>query len=225
MDRDLGVQLRHSANMGNAVINKALAVSLGEGRNITSANPGGGHELTARIEFLPMGNFTKGGDYFGSDLKREQNPKLSIGVTGDYNHDAVRQRGNLGGFNYDAAGDYVTTDLTTIIADMMFKYKGFSAASEFATRSATDNSDRFGTGNGFVFQAGYLLEKNWEIAARWTDINAASSSTLSDRVQYTLGLSKYVVEHSLKVQTDLSYEDRPGSDNGLIFRFQVEVAL
>jgi len=39
-----------------------FSIAQGEGRNITSGNIGG-HQYTGRVEFLPMGNFTSGGDY------------------------------------------------------------------------------------------------------------------------------------------------------------------
>lgn len=225
LDRDLGVQLRHKSKMGNAVVNQAIALSMGEGRNIISANPGGGHQITGRIEFLPMGDFTSKGDYFSSDLKREGTPKLSLGITGDFNDNAVRQRGNLGGFNTDASGEYITTDLTTLMVDAHFKYNGFSALSEYAYKSSTEDLGNFGVGQGFVIQGGYLTDKNVEIAGRYTTIMAETNSTISDITEYTLGLSKYVIGHSLKVQTDISLQDNPNNSNDLVYRLQVEVAL
>ncbi|MFT6136696.1 MAG: hypothetical protein ACJAZM_003201, partial [Cyclobacteriaceae bacterium] len=90
LDRDIGVQLRHKSIIGKSVFNQAFAVSTGEGRDIIVANPLNGKQYTARVELLPFGEFTSKGDYFGTDLKRERSPKLSIGVTGDYNSNAVR---------------------------------------------------------------------------------------------------------------------------------------
>jgi hypothetical protein len=226
IDRDKGIQLRHSNTFGEFVIRQAVAFSLGEGRNIISDNPGDGHEYTGRLEFLPMGNFTGKGDYFGSDLKRESTPKLSIGITGDYNQNATRQRGNLGSFNVDSTGEYLTNDLQTVFVDMMFKYKGFSAASEWAKKSTSQTNNGYGTGTGIVFQAGYLLKSNWEIAGRYTDIVASgANSTIRDVTEYTLGLSRYVVGHQLKIQSDVTYADYPSNDNEIIFRLQTELAF
>ncbi len=225
LDRDVGIQLRHKSS--NDMFRQMLAVSLGEGRNVIARNPGSGHQITGRLEFLPMGSFTGKGDYFGSDLKREPSPKLSIGITGDLNLNAARSRGNLGGFLVDVDGEYIGSDLTSFIADMMFKYNGFSAMSEFAARSSDDDTGVYGTGTGFVFQAGYLFPSNWEVAGRFTNIDADAIQTVfADQREYTLGLSRYVSGHDLKFQTDISYQSFPGQTTEyLIFRFQTEIAL
>ncbi|WP_420317778.1 porin [Ekhidna sp.] len=225
LDRDVGVQLRHKS--ANDKFRQILAISMGQGRNVIARNPVEGYQVTGRLEFLPMGSFTGKGDYFGSDLKREPTPKLSIGVSGDLNTNAVRSRGNLGGFVTDTDDAYLPTDLKSFIADMMFKYNGFSAMSEYVKRTAGNNEDSYGTGTGFVFQAGYLFPSNWEIASRFTDINAdATQSVFSDQREYTLGLSRYISGHDLKFQTDISYQTFPGQTREyLVFRFQTEVAL
>ncbi|WP_370090065.1 porin [Ekhidna sp.] len=227
LDRDVGIQLRHKS--AGDKFRQILAISMGQGRNVTDRNPSEGYQITGRLEFLPMGSFTGKGDYFGSDLKREPTPKLSIGITGDLNTNAVRERGNLGDFVKlpDTDRDYLPTDLTSFIADMMFKYNGFSSMSEFVIRSAGNNADLYGTGTGFVFQAGYLFPSNWEIAGRFTTIDAESTQLVfNDQKEYTLGLSRYISGHDLKFQSDISYQTFPGSTTEyLIFRFQTEIAL
>ncbi|MEO9869919.1 porin [Ekhidna sp.] len=225
LDRDVGVQLRHKSS--NDKFKQMLAISMGQGRNVIDRNPGGGHQLTGRLEFLPMGSFTGKGDYFGSDLKRESSPKLSIGITGDLNIKASRSRGNLGGFLVDSVGEYTSSDLKSFIADMMFKYNGISAMSEFVKRSSNDNTGIYGTGTGFVFQAGYLFSSNWEIAGRFTNIDADAVQTVfADQKEYTLGISRYISGHDLKFQSDISYQTFPGQTTEyLVFRFQTEIAL
>ena len=143
--------------------------------------------------------------------------------------------------NDDGAGFY-QTNITTLFVDAMFKYKGFSFMGEYAYRDAKDpiakNSD--GTlatdedgnltnqvvqlGNGLNLQTGYLLGKNWEVSGRFTNINLDKEITNKSREnQYTLGLSKYIVGHKLKVQTDVSYLDLTGSTNELMYRLQVDI--
>jgi hypothetical protein len=225
LDRDLGIQIHHSSG-SSFVFKQAFAVSLGQGRNVVIDNPYGGHQFTGRLEFLPMGEFTGGGDYFGSDLKREKSPKLSIGISGDLNQKAVRNRGNLGTFlKDDVTGEYISNDLKTIMADLMFKYNGFSFASEYAKRTTGQPNNGFGTGNGIVFQGGYLLPSNWEFAGRYTVIDGEDSSPIADVKETTFGISKYVQGHNLKIQTDLSYQDFATRDDQLIFRFQTELAF
>ena len=225
LDRDLGIQFRHKSTSDK--FRQILAISLGQGRNVIDRNPGGGHQVTGRLEFLPMGSFTGKGDYFGSDLRREPTPKLSIGITGDLNMNAVRSRGNLGNFVVDTEGEYLVADLKSFIADMMFKYNSLSAMSEFIKRSANDNDEMFGTGTGFVFQTGYLFPSNWEVAARFTSIEADDvHSVFADQREYTLGLSRYISGHDLKFQSDISYQTFPGQTTEyVIFRFQTEIAL
>lgn len=224
LDRGKGIQIHHKS--GNSfVFKQALSISMGEGRNITTANPSNGRELTAKMEFLPFGEFTSKGDYFGSDLKRESSPKLVIAIAGDYNNGAVRERGNLGSFKTDINGDYISNDLKTLLIDLMFKYNGFSFASEYASRSTKKTNNGFGTGNGLVFQAGYLLPSNWEFAGRLTEINGDTGSTINHVTEYTFGLSRYVVGHNLKIQSDFSYQNIPSSDNKIIFRLQTEFAF
>jgi phosphate-selective porin OprO and OprP len=225
LDRDIGVQLHHKSTLGTAVIKQAVAISTGEGRNIIDENYKNGRQFTGRVELLPMGEFTSKGDYFGSDLKREPSPKLSIGITGDYNHKTTRSRGNLGGFVTDAVtGDYIGSNLTTIFIDAMFKYNGLSIASEYANRGSSIKDD-FGYGNGFVAQTGYLFGNNVELSGRYTKINAGSAlSSVSDAEEFTVGFSKYVVGHNLKVQSDASYQTI-GTTDYLVFRLQFEMHL
>ena len=225
LDRDIGVQLRHTSP--NDKFRHALAISMGQGRNIFADNPENGYQITGRIEFLPMGSFTSKGDYFSSDLKREPNPKLAIGISGDLNKNSVRSRGNLGDFVTDVDGNYISSDLKSFMADMIFKYNGFSAASEYAIRSSESGVTQFGSGSGFVFQAGYLFQSNWEFAGRFTNINAKQIQTVfGDQQEITFGISKYISGHDLKIQSDISYQTFPGQVKELlIFRIQTEIAL
>jgi hypothetical protein len=226
IDRDAGIQLRGKFKSGDAIIKPTIAISMGEGRNITQGNFGG-YDYTGRIEFLPLGDFK---DYESSDLKRNSDPKLSIGVTYDYNDRAVRQGGQLGRFIRDSTGVYAENSLSTIFIDAMFKYQGISVMSEFGTKKMDKQIDGlssdYRTGTAFNLQAGYLFKNNWEIAARYTIVrtNDEMYSSLSDENRYTFGLSRYVSDHNLKFQTDITRIEVLGSDNGRWqFRMQSEM--
>ncbi|WP_299155859.1 porin [uncultured Tenacibaculum sp.] len=233
IDRDMGLQLRHHFNLSdNFIVKEALSIAQGEGRNVTTGNLGG-HQYTARLEFLPFGNFTSKGDYKGSDLKRENAPKLAIGTSYDFNNNAVKNRSNQGSYMKNDTGFY-KTNITTLFIDAMFKYKGFSFMGEYAYRDAKDpfakNSDGTLTGdivqvgNGLNLQSGYLFSKNWELSGRYTNIKLDKTITGKDAEnQYTLGLSKYIVGHKLKVQTDVSYLDATNNTNELMYRLQVDI--
>lgn len=232
IDRDMGIQLRHHFNLTDKfLVREKLALSQGEGRNITSGNLGG-HQYTARIELLPFGKFISKGDYSGADLKREQTPKLLLAATYDTNQNAVKTRSNLGSYMTNDVGFYETT-INTAFVDAMFKYQGFSLMGEYAHRDAHNpialNSDGSPTGdvvlvgNALNLQSGYLLKNNWEVSGRYTDVNFDDITGSSDRAQYTVGLSKYIVGHKLKVQTDFSYLSFDSGSDELMYRLQVDV--
>lgn len=230
IDRDMGFQLRGKYKLGTLVLKPILSWSMGEGRGITASNFGG-FDYTGRLEILPMGDFTGKGDYFLADLKREAMPKLAIGIGYDYNVGAARQGGQLGKFVYDSTGKVAENDLSSFIADIHFKYNGFSFLSEFINKKAGNKIDglssNYTTGTGFVAQAGYLLKSNVEFALRYTTVTPDDEdySSVDEVTEYTLGVSKYIVGHNLKVQSDLSYFQAPLDDLDGNWRFRLQVEL
>ncbi|WP_228852701.1 porin [Aegicerativicinus sediminis] len=233
IDRDIGLQLHHETNwFGNFITREIVAVSQGEGRNVTSGNEGG-HQFTGRVEFLPLGNFKSKGDYTGADLERHENPRLSIGVTYDYNNNAVRERSNLGTYMETDTG-FHETDISTFFIDAHLKYRGFSFLGEYADRNADDpiakNSDGTLTGdivevgNALNLQAGILNKSNWQFLGRYTHMELDKEITGRNPVeQYTIGISKYFVGHKLKIQSDISMLDAQTDSNEYMFRLQFEL--
>lgn len=234
IDRDLGIQLRHKSNLGgNFVMREKVSLSQGEGRNVTEGNEGG-LQYTARVEFLPFGTFVSKGDYSQSDLKREIKPKLMVGFTYNFNEDAVRERGFAGDYMIRTDGTIYATDQTTIFADAMFKYDGFSFMGEYAKRTADDEiateADGFTptgdivlTGNALNLQAGYLFKSNYEVAARYTTVAYENITGALPSKQYTLGVNKFIVGHKLKVQSDISYTTTDGNEDGIRFRLGFDI--
>lgn len=229
IDRDQGIQLRHRFNLSDKfLVKEKLAISQGEGRNITSGNLGG-LQQTARLELFPFGDFSA---YSGSDLKRVQTPKLMLAATFDHNQDAVKTRSNQGSYMVNDVG-FFKTNINTIFVDIMYKYKGFSLMGEYAHRTAEDpiakNSDGTPTGDevwigdGLNLQTGYLFPNNWEVSGRYTTINLDDITGRNPETQYTLGLSRYIVGHKLKVQTDLSYLLVNAGTDELMYRLQVDI--
>ena len=234
IDRDLGIQLRHKTNLGgDFLMREKFSISQGEGRNVSEGNEGG-LQYTARLEFLPFGTFISKGDYSQSDLKREEKPKLMVGLTYNYNQDAVRERGFAGDYMIRTDGSLYETDQTTIFADAMFKYNGFSFMGEYAKRTAdneiateadgiTPTGDVVLTGNALNLQAGYLFKNNYEIAGRFTTTNYESITNRDPEKQYTLGFNKFVVGHKLKVQSDISYTSVDGNEDNITFRLGFDI--
>ncbi|MDT7829113.1 porin [Pricia sp. S334] len=233
IDRDLGFQLRHHFELTEKfLIREKLAFSQGEGRNVVSGNLGG-HQYTARLELLPFGSFTDESEYSGSALKREEKPKLMLAATYDTNQNAVKSRSNQGAYMRSDVG-FFETDINTLFIDAMFKYQGFSFMAEYAQRTADDpvakNSDGSPTGDivqvgeGLNLQTGYLFKSNWEISGRFTNIDMDKDlAALNRQKQYTMGLSKYIVGHKLKVQTDVSYLSADTGIDELMARLQLEL--
>lgn len=233
IDRDMGFQLRHHFNLTDKFIVKEMfSMSQGEGRNITTGNLGG-HQYTTRVELLPFGKFASKGDYRGSDLKFEPAPKLALGFTYDFNNDAVKNRSNQGSYMTTDTGFY-STNISTVFVDAMYKHKGFSVMAEYAYRDAEDafaknsdgtlTGDEVQVGNALNLQTGYLLSETLEVSGRYTNIDWDSDVTgKGAENQYTIGLSKYIVGHKLKVQTDMSYLDLATSTNQFMYRLQVDI--
>ena len=228
IDRDVGLQLRHHATLfGDFMIREKIAISQGEGRNITEGNEGG-LQYTGRLEFLPFGKFASKGDYSQGDLKREKAPKLMVGLTYDYNKDAVKTRSNMGSYMLLNDGSLYQTDITTFFADAMFKYKGFAFMGEYAMRDAdaavaintdgTQTGDIVRVGNAMNMQLSYLLKNNVEITGRYTTLEFDDITSRDPQDQYTLGVSKYVVGHKLKVQADVSYSTKNGDQDNIMVR-------
>lgn len=229
IDRDVGIQIRHYTELGgNFMMREKLAISQGEGRNVTEGNLGG-LQYTGRVEFLPFGKFASKGDYSQSDLKREPTPKLMTGITYDYNQDAVKTRSNLGSYMFREDGSLYQTDITTLFIDAMFKYNGFSFMGEYAMRDAddavaleADGTTPTGaivtTGSAFNAQLAYLFKSNYEITGRFTTLEFDAITGRAPEEQYTLGVSKYVVGHKLKIQADISYSTLDGNDDNIMFR-------
>lgn len=230
IDREFGLWLRHQFNLTDTfLVREKIAISQGEGRNITIQNSGG-YQLTSRLEFLPFGKFKDNGAFFGSDLSREKKLKTLIGVGFSLNDGATKERGSQGNYflNLDPVKDQralelLETDATTFFVDATLKYQGFSFLGEYAQREATDKT-LIRTGSGLNVSAGYMPNDKWEVSTRFAAISLDEYQT-DNRKEYTLGFSRYFVGHRFKVQSDFSYMDFSHQKDQLVFRVQVEVHL
>ena len=231
IDRDFGVRLIHNAKIsGDFRIKQDFSISQGEGRNITSGNQGG-LDYTYRLEALPFGKFQSKGDYIGSAIKREISPKLAIGFTYDMNVRAGRSRGQGGDF-IPFEGDFKGKTLHTVFADLMFKYQSLSVMAEYANKRVGEGSPviiedgvllgTYYTGSALNLQAGCFLDDKHEIALRYTLINP-NAEVDQNETRYTLGFSRFIVGHKLKLQSDVTYRNRSISTDELFWRFQMDL--
>ncbi len=211
LDRDKGIWVFTNFNIKRTLVKSTLAISSGEGRIVSDKN--GKLSYAARMEFLPLGEFSKNGDYVEGDLERESKPKLSIAGVYNYNNASTRTLGQLGDYLYNAE----TANIQYYGGDILFKYKGFSLESELYNRNAdigiitnqkdTTQRNYVVSGTGFLVQSGYLFTKTDEISARYAHIMPATkvASVMLEQQEYTVGYSHYFYKHSLKIQTDVTY--------------------
>ena len=233
IDRDVGVHIKTKHFIGsNFLVKEVLAITQGEGRNVTAGNFDG-LSYTFRTELYPLGDFQKKGEYTGGATFREEKPKLAIGITYELNNNSVRERGQLGSFLQAEDGTYLGRDLKTIFVDAMIKYGGFSFMGEFVHKTVADDDPfvfdsnntlvgRYFVGSGYNLVAGYNLISNYEFTLRYTKIDPMEG-VANDEREYTFGLSKYFATHKLKVQTDLVFRNTVTSNDKILWRFQTDI--
>ncbi len=210
IDRDFGLMAYYSDNIGSMYYYLKGAVSTGEGRNIIHTDENLAY--TGRIEVLPFGKFTNKGDFFEGDLEREKTPKLSIGGTFSNNFGAKRLNGQRGDFASDSR------DITSIFADLMFKYNGFALSAEYANKIVENPiiyqigwfmpEEVFYTGYGVNTQLSYIFRNDWEVAGRFSMIKPDKSKLaerFNDEYYFVLGTTKYISKHKTKLQFNLIY--------------------
>ena len=190
---------------------------------------------TGRIEWLPLGSFSNKGDYSEGDLEFEPKPKLSVAGGYCYNDRATRTGGQLG------SELYTFTDMTTFIADLLYKQQGWALSAEYFDRQSeepiTTNEDgdvRFiTTGAGVNVQLSKILRSKYEFAGRYTLVGPTGDvAELRDRTEEALlGATKYLNGHRIKLQLYAGYRwtdeqmmlDHPG--NSWTTLFQVEFGI
>ncbi len=208
LDRDFGVFAYYTVpSQGKAFFQFKGAISSGEGRNPSVGDRG--LSYTGRMEVLPFGKFTNGGDYSEGDLELEARPKLSLGASYSYNESGSRSRGQLGPELYQKR------DQRVFIADMMLKYRGWALLGEYFSRNATNPitynplglRQAVWVGSGQNLQVSKLISKQGELAIRYAQITPKQSirNLEMQREETTLGYTHYVGGHRVKLQGNLGY--------------------
>lgn len=212
LDRDIGVQVFSNDlfGLGNR-LGYQLSISNGQGRN--RANVGTGLLYAARLEVQPLARFEVADAYSEADLSRSPTPRLAIGAGAAFNQGSERELSTLGAFYQFARFDQVHGEV-----DLIFKLSGFSLQSEFLIRQATEGAQSAvidgipvvevsRSGFGYMVQAGYMFPARYEVAGRWAEIRPTRwvDTAIAIRREITVGVSKYILEHNLKVQADYGY--------------------
>lgn len=235
LDRDFGISFNLSKKIGNMPFNAKAAISTGEGRPANGSDDGLAY--TGRIEFLPLGEFENSGDYSEGDLEREETPKISFGGGYSYNDRTIREGGQL--------GKYVLNPFTlkTSFADAIFKYQGFAYQVEYMRRDVDEPLNFLEEdptevayaykGWGINQQTSYLLNKGYEIAARYTVVKPHEQIAQFEQQTEVLeiGLTKYLKAHRLKFQINGNFTVKDGiysnshKKNAWGGTFQVELGI
>lgn len=235
IDRDFGLHMYYLNEKSNQFsYNIKTAISTGEGRNWTK-EPNNGLAYTGRLELFPFGSFKDNGTLFEGDIKREETPKLMLSGVYHYNDSAKRTAGTIGNELFEQR------DMQSLLFDVIGKYNGWAFEGAYMMRIAdnpiTINPEdaldtRFVyTGKGFDTQLSYLFLNHYELIGRFShqkpheDIEMLAPKTN----QYTLGITKYIWEHALKLQaevtnTDFHYFDSTKKNDWYV-RFQVELGI
>lgn len=235
IDRDFGVQAYYRNHFGKFYYVLRGAISSGEGRNSLKSDEGLAY--TGRVELLPFGRFTNGGDYFEGDLEREEKPKLSTGFSYSFNQNAIRASGQLGNYLFEPR------NLSTYMIDFLFKYSGIAYSMELLRRNTPDpvthdelnfdNVRYIYTGHGENFQLSYIFPSNYEIIGRYSRVIPDEKIREFEHQtnEYTVGVTKYIKGHRVKLQSDLTYQNEHyfnelSSDiNHWRLRFQIELGI
>lgn len=208
LDRDYGIFLEHNRHLGGSADWKFLgSITSGEGRNYgKSANSGLAY--TARVELYPFGKFTATSE---GDLKGEEHPHLMVGVAVSYNDRAVRTGGQGGNLWVDGG----TRSMKGYFADMVFKYQGFALAADVMGRNADTpvvDKQYIYKGWGYNVQGSYTWQGKWALALR--NANLFPAEEIRPLVGYktsnqsTLAVTRYIVDHRVKIGADVSYTHR-----------------
>ncbi len=236
IDRDFGFQLHQLNEFPNKFsYNFKTAVSTGEGRNITE-KADDGVAVTGKVELFPFGAFSKDGTYFEGDIVREAKPKLMLSGAFQQNNHARRTQGQLGDNLFEKR------TLKSVLLDAMFKYKGWAAMSSYMSRTSnqyavTVNADDVTqtnyayVGDGFDYQLSYNFRSNYEVIGRYSVQHAGADihAFTPDTKQYSLGVTKYIWEHTFKLQSELTFDTLDYANgttkNNWYFRLQVEIGI
>lgn len=208
LDRDFGFFTYYTIpTKGKAQFQLKGAISTGEGRNPSPGDKG--LSYTGRVEFLPFGKFKNGGDYSEGDLEFEPKPKLSIALTLNSNQNAVRARGQLG------SDLYAKRDQQVLIADAMFKYRGWGVLAEYFQRNSPDPITRNTSGatrvvwigKGHNLQVSRMISAKSELALRYAEVkpDAKIKPYESQGDEVALGFSRYLNGHRIKLQGNFGY--------------------
>lgn len=234
IDRDFGFHINYNYLKFNQ-FSYAIktAISTGKGRNFSGRN-NKSIALTGKFEVLPLGSFKNDGAFFEGDLAFENKPKLMLSAAYSQNNHAENSTGQLGNLLFE------TRTLKSLFLEYVFKFKGFYSSFSYFKRNTNKNPLTFNNlnelsyvfvGQGLDKQISYIFNKNHEIIGRFSYQKPNEMIKNLDPVinSYTIGYTKYIWEHSFKLQSEITYNQLNFWDNSYknnwYLRFQIEIGI
>ncbi len=237
IDRDFGFQAYYLKDFKDKFSWRIkTALTTGQGRNFSAKD--NGVALTGKVELLPFGTFTKGGEYFEGDVKREKNFKMMLSGGYHQNNHATLTEGTLGRALYDPR------TLKSTMVDAIFKYRGWAGMVAYMNRNTKDpittRVDANGNqsmryvyvGNGMDYQLSYNFPSKYELIGRFSTQkvrNELYNINVPHQKQYSIGLTKYIWEHAFKIQTEVTMDElryiNGDKKNNFYIRFQIEMGI
>ncbi len=235
LDRDFGLQLFYLEEKEDAFsYTIRSAVSSGDGRNYTH-NMDGGLAYTAKVELLPLGTFTKDGAYIEGDIYREPRAKLFFSGAYQYNDKANRTQGETG------QDLYSMRTMQSYFLDGLMKYRGLYLSVAYMSRTCLypvtfldfniADVRYVYTGYGLDYEASYYFKSKIECIARYSQLRPSAQifKYTPQMDEYTFGLSRYIREHTFKIQLEQSLDKVTNRDSGAKYswftRLQVEIGI
>ena len=225
--REAGIFIETNFSWNKVRIYPSVSLTNGEGQGLYDTI-GTKYKYGGRIDIMPLGDFIKNNAFIADDIYREQKPKLAIGIAGSYNVKAYNSIGNgasnvTGIYNKSGVQDYA--NYRKLIADFIFKYRGFSIVGEYINATVAGKnlysnassssrltpdiaSVQYGIGNGYNFQTSYILKNGLSFSGRYSYITPESSnpaSIIQKQNWYTFNINKYLKNNAVKIGLNTSY--------------------
>ncbi len=208
----------------------SVSITSGEGQNFFAAQPNVGFKYGGRIDVLPFGDFIKNNAFIAHDIYRERKPKLAVGFAASYNSKVSSPIGSdnavvTGIYNKGGILDYA--DYRKLVADIIFKYKGFAFVGEYingnvagkelytntiGTKKLTEDvaSAYYNIGSAVNIQSSYICNNGWAVDVRYSSVTPEfklANSLIHEQQWYTFGINKFIKNNAVKIGINTTYID------------------
>ena len=204
-------------------------------------NPDDNHLLVGRVDLEPAGEMAPRRLSYPSAPISDTRWRLGVAVSvaeSDFN--AIQGEGSLSGYQstlLDALeaqdgfdqDDLNDADLLAVNPDFGVQIQNFSLHGEYHYAEA----DPSGTGDGdaevegYMLQAGFFLDENWQVVTRYSEVDDDNASNAEiDQDEIIGGVNWFSDGHGLKVQADVGQvENDVTGDEDTRFRVQTQITF